>query len=154
MLNGSKSFFRKKETVYWETLIDEERDAKERFLGTVGKTHWYVPFSPHGSIDVGCVFEESTFFTIGQEEWENFGRGLARVLSYLDQENVSGFNLTIFSGWEKDHAFRVNARLIARRFLPPVNAADSNYFDKLHMESMSLVAPEQVAADLRPLWNA
>ncbi len=154
MLEGSKRFFRKEQTVFWETLIEQEREARDRFIGTIGRTHWYAPFAPHGNIDVGCVFEESTFFTIDTEEWVHFGEGLARVLKYLDQENVSGFNLAIFSGSDRDTAFRVNARLVARRFLPPVNAADSNYFDKLHMESMSLVAPEQVAADLRTLWNA
>jgi galactose-1-phosphate uridylyltransferase len=102
---------------------------------------------------VGCVFEERSLLTIDQREWENFGSGLARVFNYLDQDHVSGFNLTIFSGSDQDKAFRVNARLVARRFLPPVNAADSNYFDKLHMEPTSLVSPENVAAELRTLWG-
>jgi UDPglucose--hexose-1-phosphate uridylyltransferase len=153
MLNGSKNFFRNKERLFWETLIEEEREAGERFIGTVGRTHWYAPFAPRGSIDVGCIFEESTLFTVDNREWENFGSGLARVFRYLDQENVSGFNLVIFSGSDQDKAFRVNARLVARRFLPPVNAADANYFDKLHLESTSLVAPENVAAELRSLWG-
>jgi len=75
------------------------------------------------------------------------------VLRYLDGEYVSSFNLAIFSGSDEDEAFRVNARLVARRFLPPVNAADANYFDKLHLESMNLVAPENVAAGLRTFWG-
>lgn len=153
MLNGSRNFFRNKESVFWETLIEEERDIGERFIGTIGRTHWYAPFAPHGNIDVGCIFEERTLFTIDQQEWENFGAGLLRVFKYLDRENVSSFNLAIFSGSDKDEAFRVNARFVARRFLPPVNAAESNFFDKLHMESMSLVAPEHVAQELRTLWD-
>jgi UDPglucose--hexose-1-phosphate uridylyltransferase len=153
MLNGSRSFFRSKQRVFWETLIEEERDAGERFIGTIGRTHWYAPFAPRGNLDVGCIFEERTLFTIDQQEWENFGSGLAKVLRYLDQENVSSFNLTIFSGSDRDDAFRVNARLVARRFLPPVNAADVNFFDKLHLENMGLVAPENVARELRTLWG-
>ncbi len=153
MLSGSRKFLKEKGRVFWETLIEEEREEGERFIGSVGKTHWYAPFAPRGNIDVGCVFEEPTLFAIDRE-WEHFGSGLATVLTYLDQQNVSGFNFTLFSGSDSDHAFRVNGRLIARRFLPPVNAADSNYFDKLHMESMSLVAPEHVASDLRSMWNA
>jgi UDPglucose--hexose-1-phosphate uridylyltransferase len=154
MLKGSRIFFRNTKRVFWETLIEEERDAGERFIGSVGGTHWYAPFAPRGNIDVGCIFEEQTLFTIDQREWEHFGSGLARVIKYLDQENVSSFNLTIFSGSDKDEAFRVNARLVARRFLPPVNAADVNFFEKLHLESMGLVAPEQVAQELRTLWSA
>ncbi|HUJ89913.1 MAG TPA: hypothetical protein VLX12_06955 [Syntrophorhabdales bacterium] len=153
MLNGSRNFFRNKERLFWETLVEEEREAGERFIGTVGRTHWYAPFAPRGNIDVGCIFEERSLFTIDQREWENFDSGLTRVLRYLDREYVSSFNLTIFSGSDEDEAFRVNARLVARRFLPPVNAADANYFDKLHLESMSLVAPETVAAELRTLWG-
>ena len=152
MLQGSKNFFRSKERLFWEALIEEERETGERFIGTVGRTHWYAPFAPRGNIDVGCVFEERSLFTIDQREWDDFGSGLAKVLKYLDQEHVPGFNLTIFSGSDQDKAFRVNARLIARRFLPPVNAADSNYFDKLHMEPINLVSPENVAAELRTLW--
>jgi UDPglucose--hexose-1-phosphate uridylyltransferase len=154
MLNGSRTFFRSKERVFWETLIEEERDAGERFIGTVGRTHWYAPFAPRGNVDVGCIFEERTFFTIDQQEWENFGSGLAKVLRYLDQENASSFNLTVFSGSDRDDAFRVNARLVARRFLPPVNAADVNFFEKLHLENMGLVTPENVAQGLRALWGA
>lgn len=153
MLARSRNFSKSKKKIFWETLIEEERKAGERYIGGIGRTHWYAPFAPRGNIDVGCVFGEAILFAIERDEWEDFGSGLANVLKYLDQENVSGFNLTIFSGSERDKTFRVNARLVARRFLPPVNAADSNYFDKLHMESMSLVAPEQVAADLRALWG-
>lgn len=39
-----------------------------------------------------------------------------------------------------------------RRFLSPVNAADVNYFDKLHLESVVLAAPGEIAQDLRTLW--
>ncbi len=154
MLKASSEFYKRKRKVYWETLVQEERERSERYIGAAGNTSWYAPFAPRGNIDVGCVFSGPTFFDISDEEWEDFGSGLARVLSYLDEDNVSSFNLAIFSATEGEAAFRVNARLVARRFLPPVNAADSNYFDKLHMESTSLVAPERVADDLRALWNS
>ncbi len=154
MLNGSRNFFRKNERVFWETLVEEERDAGERFVGTMGRTHWYVPFAPLGNIDVGCIFEERSIFAIDQREWDNFGSGLANVLRYLDREDVSAFNFAIYSGSDRDETFRVNARLVARRFLPPVNAADTNFFEKLHLESMSFVAPENVARDLRAQWVA
>jgi galactose-1-phosphate uridylyltransferase len=153
MLKRSRTFFRKRGRVFWDTLIEEERAAGERFIGTIGGTDWYAPFAPLGNIDVGCIFGEHSIFAIDQQEWEHFGSGLTRVFRHLDREHVSSFNLTIFSGADEDEAFRVNARLVARRFLPPVNAADVNYFEKLHLESMSLAAPENVAAELRTLWD-
>jgi UDPglucose--hexose-1-phosphate uridylyltransferase len=152
MLEEGKNFYKSKLRVFWEALVEEEKATGERFIGTKGKTHWYAPFAPRGNIDVGCIFEKTSLFEINDDEWQDFGSGLFKVLTYLDREHVSSFNLAIFSGPSEEKSFRVNARIVARRFLPPVNAADVNYFDKLHLESVVLVAPEEIAQDLRTLW--
>ena len=152
MLEEGRRFYESRGKVFWEALIEEEQRAGERFIGSVGQTHWYAPFAPRGNIDVGCIFEEASVFEVDEREWENFGSGLKKVCAYLHDEQVSSFNLTIFSGRSEDRSFRVNARLVTRRFLPPVNAADVNYFEKLHLESMVLVAPEKVAQDLKAVW--
>ena len=152
MLEKGRRFYKSKRRVFWEALIEKEREIGERFVGTVGKTHWHAPFAPRGNIDVGCIFEKSSLFDIEEDEWQDFGSGLRKVFTYLDREHISSFNLAIFSGPAGENSFRVNARIVARRFLPPVNAADVNYFDKLHLESMVLTAPEDVARDLRTLW--
>jgi UDPglucose--hexose-1-phosphate uridylyltransferase len=152
MLDESGNFYRKEGKVFWEALIEEEERAGERFIGSAGRTHWYAPFAPRGNIDLGCIFEKTSLFEIDEDDWGDFGSGLDKVFAYLDQEHVSSFNFTIFSGAPDDRSFRVNARLVTRRFLPPVNAADVNYFEKLHLESMVLIAPEKVAHDLRMMW--
>ncbi len=114
-----------------------------------GRVFWYTPFAPKGNIDVGCVFRAPSLFALDGADWADFGQGFNKVLAYLDRENVAGFNLSIFSAPDDEDHFRVNGRIVARRFLPPVNAADVSYFEKLHMESACMVAPEDVAAGLR-----
>ncbi len=152
MLEKSRNFYRNNKKVFWNAYIQEEKRLKERYIGEAGKTVWYTPFAPKGNIDIGCIFHKSTFFSLDKNEWDDFSRGIGKVLMYLDNENIAGFNLTIFSGLDEREDFRVNARIIARRFLPPVNAADVNYLEKIHMESACLVFPEAVASHLRETW--
>ncbi len=152
MLDRSGDFFQKEKEVFWDVLIREEKERGERFIGESGTTAWYTPFAPKGNIDIGCIFQEPSLFSVSDREWNDFNAGLNKVLAYLDSENVGGFNFTIFAGADEEKGFRTNARIVARRFLPPVNAADVNYFEKIHMESVCLVFPEHVASRLRESW--
>lgn len=152
-LEKSKEFYRKNKKVFWEALIEEERRLGMRFVGKKGTTSWYAPFAPKGNIDIGFIFDRPSFFSVDDQGWANFASGLNKTLKYLDKENVGGFNLSIFSGEDRENHFRANGRIVARRFLPPVNAADVNYFEKIHMESTCLLAPEDVARQLRETWQ-
>jgi galactose-1-phosphate uridylyltransferase len=153
MVQKSEGYRDRTKQVYWDELISEEINLKERFIKELGKTHWYVPFAPRGNGDIGCIFEKSSLFELVDADIRDFCAGLMKVLTYFKQENVSGFNLSVFSGIEGGDYFRANARIVARRFLPPVNAADSNYFDKLHMESACLYLPEDVSNKLKKVWE-
>jgi galactose-1-phosphate uridylyltransferase len=152
MIEKSRDFSREKKAVFWDALEEEETRLGERAVGRTGAIFWYTPFAPKGNIDVGCVFRAPSVFALEDTDWADFGRGFNKVLSYLDGENVAGFNLSIFSAPEGEDHFRANGRIVARRFLPPVSAADVSYFEKLHMESACMVAPEHVALRLRELW--
>lgn len=152
MLEKSNDYYRQKRETFWDVLLEEERRVGERFIGKMGETKWYTPFAPKGNIDIGCIFRESSVFSITEDEWGDFNDGLNKVLTYLDGENIGAFNLTVFSGTDEDQGFRANARIVARRFLPPVNASDVSYFEKIHMESVCLLFPEKVAGELRKIW--
>ncbi len=153
ILEKSKDFLRDRKKVFWEALMDDERENHDRYIGDDGKTYWYAPFAPKGNIDLGCVFAKSSVFELTDKDLDSFGMGLNRILGYLNSEDVSGFNFSLFSGVEGDDHFRANVRLVARRFLPPVNASDANYFNKIHLESACLLFPEDVAAGVRKTWN-
>jgi len=152
MLKESKDFYLNKKKVFWEALIDEEKRLNERFISKTGKTYWYAPFAPKGNIDIGCIFEKNSIFELDENDLSDFNEGLNKVLVYFDKENVSGFNLSLFSGIYGEDYFRANMRIIARRFLPPTNAADANYFDKIHMENTCVFFPEDVSNNIRAIW--
>ncbi len=153
-LRASEDFFLRHKTVYWDELMDEERRREDRFIGLSGSTQWYTPFAPRGNVDIGAVFGKNSFLDFTERELRDLGAGLKMILRYLDEENVPGFNLSLFSGITGEQYYRANLRLVARRFLPPMNAADSNYFDKLHMESACLFLPEDVSHSIRKVWDA
>jgi len=117
-----------------------------------GRIFWFAPFAPKGNIDVAWLFSTSSLFSVAAEEWAEFNVGLAKVLAYLDDEHIAGFNLSLFSSEEGEAYFRANGRIVARRFLPPTNAADVNYLEKIHMEHVCLVPPEEVARQLKERW--
>jgi UDPglucose--hexose-1-phosphate uridylyltransferase len=152
ILKESSAFASEKGNVFWERLMEKEMEVNERFIGRIGRTFWHAPFAPRGNIDVGCIFDKNSIFDIDGESWSDFGKGLTRLFAYFDGENVPGFNLSLFSGIEGEDYFRANARIVARRFLPPLNAADSNYFDKIHMESACLFFPEDVSSNVKAEW--
>jgi galactose-1-phosphate uridylyltransferase len=152
MLTKSRGFFRRNNHVFWNVLKKEEKKRDERFIGETGRVFWYAPFAPRGNTDIGFLVDRTSIFSVSDREWTDFGTGIKKVFAYLDSQNVGGFNLSIFSGIDGEGYFKVNGRLVARRFLPPVNAADVNYLEKIHMETACLVAPEKMAKELRETW--
>jgi len=77
-------------------------------------------------------------------------QGLLRVFKYFQEYNHYSFNLALFSGqYGEADSFRVNARVVTRRLLPPVGASDSSYFEKLHGEAISYKKPERLCEEVR-----
>jgi galactose-1-phosphate uridylyltransferase len=151
-VEGSKSFFQRNRTPFWKALMEEEKRLGERFVSDAGNVFWYTPFAPKGTMDVAWSLSGPSLFSLSDDEWAEFGRGLGKVLCYFDDENIAGFNLSFFTAEEDEAHFLANGRIIARRFLPPANAADVNYLEKIHMESVCLLSPEEVARRLRERW--
>ena len=152
MVESSRTFFERNGVCYWDALREEEKRRDERFVSDGGGLFWYVPFAPRGFIDVAWSFSKASLFAIDNDEWAEFGRGLSKVLGFFDDENIAGFNLSFFTNEEEKDSFRANGRIIARRFLPPSNASDVNYLEKVHMETVCLLSPEEVARRLRERW--
>lgn len=152
LLKKSKAFHDEHRSLFWDLLVDEEKSLNERYIGDDGRTFWFAPFAPKGNIDLNCILGKTSIFELDYEDFSSLENGLDAILKFLKNENVSSFNFSIFSGTPGEDYFRSNMRIVARRFLPPVNASDTNYFDKMHMENACLFFPEDVARDARAVW--
>jgi UDPglucose--hexose-1-phosphate uridylyltransferase len=153
ILERSRAFYDANARTFWDVLMEEEKNNLDRYIDYDGRICWYAPFAPKGNIDLGCIFNKSSIFDLDEADLDSLGKGFEKVLSYFNEEGVSGFNFSLFSGAKEEDYFRANMRIVARRFLPPVDAADANYFNKIHLESACLLFPEDVAVAVRGLWN-
>lgn len=152
LLQKSREFYEKHGRVFWELLLEEEKRLNERYIGEIGKSIWFVPFAPRATIDVRAVFKKSLIFEFEDEDIKEINEGLRRILLFFDINNIQSFNFSLLFGLEEKESFRAQLEIIARRFIPPINASDSNYFDKLHGEYISYMLPEEVASDLKTQW--
>ncbi|MCX7857894.1 MAG: hypothetical protein N2513_07965 [Deltaproteobacteria bacterium] len=150
ILKKSDLFFKKFGECYWDVLKDCEYEKGERVIWATENTFWYVPFAPKGNLDIGCIFNKTSILDLEEEDLNDFKEGLRKVVTYFKSENVPGFNLSFFSAMPNSgKSFKANLRILGRRFLPPLGAADTNYFYTLHMESTSVILPEEVAKEMK-----
>jgi UDPglucose--hexose-1-phosphate uridylyltransferase len=151
MIQGSKRYLKRWGRIYWDDLIDLERDLAERYIADLGQTVWLASFAPLGVTDIMSVFKGRTSpFDLTDRDLRDFAQGLIKVFGYFREYNHNSFNLGLYSGEHKrGDSFRVNARMVTRRLLPPVGASDISYFEKIHRESIDYRNPERLCMELR-----
>ena len=151
MIQGGRRYQRRWGTTYWDDLITTEQALGERYIGALGNTVWLASYAPLGFADIMAVLRDRrTLVELTDRDIRDFVQGLLRVFKYFQEYNHYSFNLALFSGqYGEADSFRVNARVVTRRLLPPVGASDSSYFEKLHGEAISYKKPERLCEEVR-----
>lgn len=139
------------ERSYWDELTDLEQDGP-RWLGALGRVAFFTPFAPVGFHEVwgvvaGC--RDITELTV--EDCASLGAGLSRVLGAYYDLNLTSFNWALYGGGPTPtDRYSVLLRVVSRSNAGPMYRSDVTYFEKLHDEAMTDLAPEDLAATLRP----
>jgi galactose-1-phosphate uridylyltransferase len=151
MIQGCRRYQKHFGKNYWEDLIDRERSLGQRYISTLGRTTWLASYAPIGVTDIMSLFkDQSSLIDLSDQDVRDFARGLIKVFGYFQEFNHLSFNLGIYSGeYPGDDSFRVNARMVTRRLLPPVGASDVSYFEKIHGESLDYKKPERTCEEIR-----
>jgi galactose-1-phosphate uridylyltransferase len=151
LIQAARRYHSRGGRIYWEDLIDKEKQIGERYIGTVGRTVWLASFAPLGITDLMTVFPGSTSLPALQEQdLKDFCAGLLRVFRFFLVYNHYSFNLGLYSGrYPGQDSFWVQARMMTRRLLPPMGASDVSYFEKIHKESLDYITPERVCAAVK-----
>ncbi|RLB05353.1 MAG: hypothetical protein DRG50_07365 [Deltaproteobacteria bacterium] len=151
MIQGGRDYRQRWGENYWNSLILTEKELGERYIGTIGNTVWLASYAPRGFGDIMAVFRErSSIIDLSDQDIRDFSQGLIKVFHYFHNFNHYSFNLTLYSGeYGADDSFWVNARVVTRRLLPPVEASDVNYFEKLHGESIGYKKPERLCEEMK-----
>ena len=145
LMEASYKYFLENGKPFWEDYAALERKSQERYLKDIGSTFWTMSFAPLGALpDISFIFtKSSSICQLEEEDLDAFLQGLSSAIRYVDGMGLYSFNVSIFSGREKDD-FRVNGRITPRMLLREVGNSDQTYYQVLHREPSSMKPPELV----------
>ncbi len=139
----------------WDDLTAWEREAGERFIAETGPVTWLASFAPSGMAgDVGFFMHtKRSLLDLELTDLESLISGLSRVLTFLHGSNFISFNMSLSGMLDRDEFLCPQGRVVPRFTINPLGASDVNYFEKLHGEIICTVMPEDLCADLKPLFG-
>ena len=155
-LKASDAFYNSFGTNYWWELIEVERLQEKRFIGQIGSSYWLSSFVSMGLLgEIMCVFPE--VFDVSQfaeTHIKDLVTGLLKIFKYYKSTDIYSFNTSLFFGPEGQRSFACHFRIAARTFLNTRDyAPDMNFFQALLSEPVSVVRPEELAADLKEYFR-
>ncbi len=155
-LKASNAFYNSYGTNYWREFIEVERLQDKRFIGQIGSSYWLSSFVSMGLLgEIMCVFPE--VFDVSQfaeTHMEDLVAGLLKIFKYYISTDIYSFNTSLFFGPENQQSFACHFRIAARTFLNTRDyAPDLNFFQVLLSEPVSVVRPEELAADLKEFFR-
>ncbi|MFQ5826209.1 MAG: hypothetical protein ACE5IA_02525 [Dehalococcoidia bacterium] len=151
MMEASQRYYMENSSNFWPELIAREKELGERYVGATGAVSWITSFVPRGRyLDVMAILEGGeTILTVPQEQWQDFARGLKRVLNYLGELGFYSFNLTMFSVVKREDYFWTHARILPRGPMPPLEVSDCSYLELFHGQVSTAKPPEDTCQELR-----
>jgi galactose-1-phosphate uridylyltransferase len=154
-LAASEAFQKKHGTTYWSELIQEEKERKERYIGSTGRIEWLSSFVSMGILGEILAIIPDCFSVIDLTDAVilDLVGGLSRVFRYYKDTGISSFNAAWFFGPAGQNHFSSHFRIIPRTFLNTRDfAPDLNFFQALLAEPVSVILPEQLCAEVTPYF--
>ncbi len=156
LLEASQKYFEEKGTNFWNDLIEQEKQNGERYIGEIGSTQWLTAFSPRGRLsDIMAVFPgRASILDLTADDLRDFSKGLLKVFACLDGLNLVSFNLSTYSGFDKNQ-FWAHARITPRGLLlySPIETSDQFYYQVLQDENICILPPEVAAERMKKLFT-
>ena len=152
IIEASTRYYEEKGTNYWSELVEQERRTGERWVGKIGNTEWLTGFVSRGRLsDIIVVFPgKASIAELTEDDISSLTVGLLKVFGYLDELNLISFNMSTYSGFDKDQ-FWAHARITPRGLLlySPIETSDQFYYQILQDENICILPPEVAAEKLR-----
>jgi len=155
-LTASGAFFSRHGRDYWSTLVAEEAESGERFLGTTGPWTWLSAFAPEGVLGEILAILPGAWNVegFGERAIEGLTDGLLRCFRHFEAAGIHAFNAALFLGPPIQSHFAAHLRLVPRTFLNLRDMApDVNFLKMLFDEPVSVIRPEELAAQIRPFFQ-
>jgi len=146
-LEGAKTYMESYGTNYWDDLVEHEMSFEERYLGTVGRTAWFIPYAPMGVAgDVLAIVEgvRSTL-ELTEDDLADLAEGLTRVMTAYDKMGIYSFNMNFFTGRAEDEFARFHLLFSPRTFFnQALGTPDNGALRNLYNETVCMAFPEAI----------
>ncbi|MEM2875031.1 MAG: hypothetical protein QW567_03320 [Candidatus Hadarchaeales archaeon] len=152
LMERSREYHGRHGSNYWADLVEAEMKGGERYIGRTGRVHWLASYAPRASREVMGIVEGSSSLAQVGGDLHDLCDGLSRVLRGYHEMGVRSMNFTTFSGPFDESIsdfYWLNVRVISRPAPAPFHISDCGFMERLHLEPVIEVMPEDVAASLR-----
>ncbi|MEE8472319.1 MAG: hypothetical protein V3S82_04030 [Dehalococcoidia bacterium] len=151
MMEASARYLEDNGSNFWPDLIAREKELGERYAGATGRVSWITPFVPRGRfMDVMAILEGGdSILTVSGEQWQDFARGLKKVLNYIGDMGFYSYNLTMFSTVQREDHFWTHARILPRVAFPPFEVSDCSYIELLQGQISTAKPAEDTCGELK-----
>lgn len=155
-LHAARIHWEKHGSNFWDALVEHEKQAGERYLGRIGRTHWLMSFAPMGVAgDVTAIVEDArTTLELAEEDLASLADDLACAMAAYDAMGIYSFNMNIFTGADGDDHARVHLVFSPRTFFNQALAAtDVGALRNLYNETICMARPEAICDMLLPYFQ-
>lgn len=153
---ASEAFQKKYGATYWSELIQEEKERKERYIGSTGRVEWLSSFVSMGILGeiLAVIPDCHSVMDLTDAVISDLADGLLRVFRYCKDAGISSFNAAWFFGPAGQDHFSSHFRIIPRTFLNTRDfAPDFNFFQALLAEPVSVILPERLCTEVIPYFG-
>ena len=110
----------------------------------------YIPEAYIPDVNQRLVFYKKMANVESRADLEDLAKGVCGVLKFLEAKGVAAFNLSWYFAFKSPVSGMRNwVSIVPRVNFPLLDTSDVNYFDRLHGESVTFVAPEDVTKEIR-----
>ncbi|UCF93522.1 MAG: hypothetical protein JSW39_04990, partial [Desulfobacterales bacterium] len=152
-LDAAQAYLKAHGRNYWEDLVQAEKEAQARFLGTIGRSAWLTAYAPLGVAgDVIAVVEGARrTLELTEADISDLSQGLVRAMAAYDKIGIYSFNMSFFSGAVNDDHARFHLLFSPRSYFnPALGTPDVAALRNLFNESICMAYPEEINQILRP----
>ncbi|MBI4768794.1 MAG: hypothetical protein HY787_30095 [Deltaproteobacteria bacterium] len=146
-LEASKKYLEHHQSSFWEDLVADEKQSNERYLGSIGRSHWMTAFAPLGVAgDVLAVVEDARcVLDLNNQDLMDLATGLVKVMGEYDRMGIYSFNMNFFTGTKNDDHFRFHLLFSPRTFFNQrLGTPDIGAIRNLYNETLCMAFPEEI----------
>jgi galactose-1-phosphate uridylyltransferase len=126
--------------------VDEERRARERYLGSTGSIDWLASFAPLGPAELRAfVFGLASPSELEPDLVEELGAGISAALGLYEELGFQSFNLALYGAPPGSAGYPLNLRMLCRSSVEPFYRSDATWLERLHWEAAVDISPEELA---------